>query len=191
MVPSVSVVAATNSSGVAAKAMQAHLAATAMGADVFTNPAAASATAIHAAFAGSNASNAFPGPITQPDVPRALSVTFAAAWDGGNVIVTGVDTRGISASETFVSAPGTTVTGSTPFTSVASIAKTAVGVAADAASVGTSTKLGLAQMPRTANGILQADGVIEVGTWSAAFGTVIPTTAPDGVHDYVALYPSL
>ena len=54
---------------------------------------AASTTAIHAAVQES-AANAFPGPITQPDVPRRLTATFAAGWQGGDITITGRDANG-------------------------------------------------------------------------------------------------
>ena len=106
-------------------------------------PAAKGTTDVHAGFAGNDASNDFPGPFTDPDVPRNLRVDFAAAWDGGNVTVVGVDQFGAAVTEVFTASAGSTVVGTKIFAGVTSATKGAVGAAADAASIGTGDKLGL------------------------------------------------
>lgn len=105
--------------------------------------AAKSTTAIHAAFAGNNGSNAFPGPITQPSQVRTLAVTFASSWDGGNVTIVGTDLNGASLSETFTAAAGTTVIGKKQYASVVSATKGAVGATSNTASIGTDVIRGM------------------------------------------------
>lgn len=154
-------------------------------------PAAASTTAIHAAFAGNDASLNFPGPITNPDVPRNLTVTFAAGWDGGDVNVVGEDNAGNPINETFASGPGTTVKGNIPFSVVTSATKGAVGAAADAASIGTGDRLGLAVLPSLPVGSLTVDRVNVLATWGDTYATVAPpgANAPDGARLFTAMYP--
>ena len=161
-------------------------------------PATASTTAVHAGFAGNDASNDFPGPFTNPDVPRSVTVTFAAGWDGGNVTVSGQDGFGNALAVVVASNPAGTSETDEVFATVTSATKSAVGVAADAASIGTGTKLGWGSSPGImtgfAVGILSVDGVTEAATWDAngAAGRqgVTPTTAPNGAHAYRAWFPT-
>lgn len=103
---------------------------------------ASSVTAIHAGYAGNNATLAFPGPFTQPTQPRLLTVTFNAAWDGGTVTVTGTDINGRVLTEVFTPGAGTTVVGTKLFATVVSAAKSLVGASATTASIGNSYVVG-------------------------------------------------
>ncbi len=93
-------------------------------------------TAIHAGYAGNNATLAFPGPFTQPTQPRTLTATFNASWDGGTVTVVGTDIKGRTISEVFTPGAGTTVVGKKQFATVVSAAKSLVGASATTASIG-------------------------------------------------------
>lgn len=150
-------------------------------------PATASATAVHAAFAGNDASNNFPGPFTNPGVPRNATVTFDAAWDGGDVNVTGTDQFDAAQSELFTSNPGATSVGTKVFKTITAATKSAVGMAADAASIGTGTKLGAGVNIVSAFGILTVDGAAEAVTVDATNDAFTPTTAPNGARVYVFL----
>jgi len=94
-----------------------------------------SAPSVHAGVAA-NAPNLFPGPITQPPTPSALQVGFALGWDGGDVIVAGVDGGGAALTETFPSTPRSVVLGEKAFAVVSTITKTVIGVTANTAAVG-------------------------------------------------------
>jgi hypothetical protein len=151
-------------------------------------PAAASATAVHAGFAGNDASNDYPGPFTDPDVPRNVTATFAASWDGGDVTVVGTDQFGAAQSEVLASNAGGSTTGAKVFKTVTSATKGAVGSAADTASIGTGTVLGLGvRLLGLTGNLLFADGVGEAGTWDVANSSVDPTTAPNASVAYVAM----
>ncbi|MCK6528773.1 hypothetical protein L6R50_14840 [Myxococcota bacterium] len=158
-------------------------------------PAASNTSAVHAGFAGNDAGNAFPGPFTNPDVPRCVSVTFAAGWDGGNVTVDGTDQWDVVVQEVIVAAAGTTVMGSQVFKTVTGATKGAVGAAADTASIGTSDRLGVGGTgagPALSApiGVVQVDGVSEDGAlWDAA-EWVQPNTQPNGARVYWAWYPA-
>lgn len=148
-------------------------------------PAAASTTAVHAGYAGNNASNTFPGPFTNPVVPRNLTVTFGATWDGGTVNVVGTDQYDVAINENFVPGAGTTVTGTKVFKTATSATKSLVGVDAATASIGTGTKLGVVANLTSAFGILTVDGAAEAVTVDATNDAFTPTTAPNGARVYV------
>lgn len=148
-------------------------------------PAAASTTAVHAGYAGNNATNAFPGPFTNPAVPRNLTVTFNALWDGGTVTVTGTDQFDAATSEVFTPGAGTTVVGTKIFKTATSAVKSLVGASATTASIGTGTKLGVAANITSAFGILTVDGTAEAVTVDATNDAFTPTTAPNGARVYV------
>ena len=153
-----------------------------------TAPATKATNAVHADFSGDNASNDFPGPFTNPGGPRNLTVTFDGGWTSGNVVVTGLDQFGTSASETFIPGAGTTVVGAKVFASVSAARKSAVGAAANAR-IGTGDKLGLDSQMVAAVGSLAVGGVNEVGTWDAGVHGVTPTSLPNGARTYTAFFP--
>jgi hypothetical protein len=83
---------------------------------------------LHAAFAGNDASNTFPGPITQPVAPRNVEAVFAASYDGGDITVVGTAEDKLTAqTETIAATANTTVKGSKVFGTITSITKGAVG----------------------------------------------------------------
>lgn len=152
-------------------------------------PAAASATGVHAAVAGNAASNSFPGPITNPAVPRNVTAVAAAAWDGGDIVVTGTDQYGATQTETITPVGGTTVAGVKIFKTVTSISKTFVGAAADACSVGTGNKLGLG-WNMLVGVLLLVDGALDAtAVFDAANDAVQPSAGvvPNGARNYKAL----
>lgn len=151
-------------------------------------PATASTTAVHAGFAGNNASNTFPGPFTNPDVPRNVTVTFAASWDGGDVTVVGTNQFDEAVTEVIADAAGTTVAGTKIFKTVTSATKQSVGAAADAASIGHGTKMGIpARLGAATGNLLFVTGVSEAGTWDATYDAVTPTSVANGTRSYIVL----
>lgn len=153
-------------------------------------PAAATVGAVHAAFAASTPSP-FP-PTAQPDKPRTLNVTGAAGWDGGDVIVDGIDQRGNTTEEQFKAADitGATKLGVKVFAVVQRIRHTLIGGAATA-SVDTGISLGykpVAFGPAIASIF---DGGLGVGAefpaaLDTANGSYTPVAAnvPNGTHRY-------
>lgn len=144
------------------------------GATVLTAPADNFAAT---ALAGGLDHENFPGAFTSPVVPRNLSVTFAAGWDGGNVVVTGTDPADQALTETFTAAAGTTVLGVKVFKTVTSATKATAGASGDGASIGTGKKLWISGVTMTqAIGILTVDGVSETATWDTTYNAVTPAT---------------
>lgn len=151
-------------------------------------PVAADTSGVHAAYAASGAALAFPGPLTQPGHPRSLRVTFDSGWDGGNVTVIGTNQFDEAISETFNTAPGSTVEGAKAFKTVTSITKQAVGVTANAASVGVGDKLGIyGKLSDEFNAQLFANNVACGATLNATYHTFIPELLPDGSTNYTLI----
>lgn len=160
--------------------------------DTLAAPAAKSTTAVHANVFGDAA-----GPvsvttaITNPAVPRNLTATFGATFDGGDVTVSGTDQFGNAITETFAVATGTTVVGSKAFATVTSIAYAGGGVgthSTNVVSIGTGDKLGLSTKAANAFAILLTDGVSEAVTVDATNSTFTPATVANGAHNYSILY---
>lgn len=148
----------------------------------YAAPVAADTTGIHAAVAA-NAANTFPGPIgTIESWGRNLRVTFAASWDGGDVIVDGTDQFGRAVSETWASAAGSTVAGVKVFRTVTGIRKTAVGATANTASVGIGTAIGVPFSFTAGQEFL--NGVAELATINTTYYHFIPGTAANGALNY-------
>lgn len=81
-----------------------------------------------------------------PDVPRTLTCTFPADWDGGDVTVPIYDQYGLFSNEVFVAAgnEGTTVAGTKICASLAgNVTKAQVGASASEVTIGTGNTLGL------------------------------------------------
>lgn len=126
--------------------------------------------------------------LANPDVPRNLFATFAGSYDGGNITIVGTDQYGKRQTEVLLANAGSTRVGSVVFKSVVSVTRSAVGVNAATVKVGTGTKIGIGAIPvRAPVHIFTADGVSEAATLDATYGSVVPTTAPDGAHDYKLL----
>ena len=136
---------------------------------------------VHALFAANDASNAFPGPFTSPDVPRCLQVVFEAAWDGDDVNVVGTDQYDAATNEIFVSSPGTTVVGNAVFKTVTSATKGVQGASADGASIGLSAKMGVVATSSTLAGLADTYGV----AWRATTSFVTNGAIVDVVNHSV------
>lgn len=152
-------------------------------------PAAADVDAVHAAYDADEAVLAFPGPFTNPDVPRNISVTFAATWDGGDVTVVGTNQFDEEVSETITAVAASTQLGEKIFKTVTSASKALEGAAAVGASIGFGDFLGVP---------------FEIGNrYVTVFDTGVPTGVPaelvyhsidvggvpDGLTEIMAIVP--
>lgn len=164
---------------VAASPYQAHL-------HELVTPDAAG-VGVHAAVAEGDA-NAFPGPFTDPDMPRNLKVDFAAGWQGGDVTVTGTDQFDAAVSEVFTTNPGAVVVGVKIFKTVTAASKAAILGAADTATLLTGDKLGIPHAILDTFGMLTVAGVTEVVTYDTAYHGFTPLTVPTGLISYIALF---
>ena len=150
-------------------------------------PATATTTGIGAPIASNATSNV----ITisaQPAGPRNLVVAFAGSWDGGNIVIVGTDQFDGVITETITANAGNTVVGSKAFKTVTSLAKTAVGVTANAATVGMGSKLGIPVYFQGTTGIHLVTGVAEAATFDPTYHTVLAgTNLPNNSRTYVVL----
>ena len=135
---------------------------------------------VHAGYGGDQADNTFPGPFTNPEIPRNLRVVFGIGWDGGDVIVGGNTLGSGFGFETFADpgAGGGTVVGVKCFIDVQSAVKTAIGINPATASIGTGDKIGVANM-LAGVGFLSVDGVMEAVTLDQVEQGYTPTSTPD------------
>ena len=132
--------------------------------------------------------------VTSPDVPRCLTVTQAGTGTpkSGNVVVTGVDARGISRTETIaMTANNTTIAGIIPFATVTNV----VGFAAntdETLSVGWNDVVGLSNRITATTDVYKvkkANANLTIPTVSATNGTVDLSTISDG-DDFTIFYKS-
>ncbi len=143
-------------------------------------------TAIHAAIAGNTSVVPVTTGITNPTVPRNLIITFAASWDGGDVVVVGTDQFDVAVTETFLTNAGSTRVGTKIFKTVTSVAHTAVGATANTYSTGDGDKLGIVPKPVASSPVvLFTSGVAEAVTFDFTYNAFTPTSIPNGSRSYV------
>ncbi len=157
-------------------------------------PDAADADVIKANIAGDSATLTYV-PTGQPDIPRSITVTFAADWDGGDVSINGTDQFDALIFEVLESDPGEVAETSRTFKSVTLISKSAVGADAAEADIGTGTKIGIPKQLTIAQPeemLLLVDGLeANMGTISRTYSYYTPQDAPDGTKVYRLLAPVL
>lgn len=153
---------------------------------ILKNPAAASATSCVTAKAANLASNSLTI-AAQPDFPRTVLATFQASYDGGDIVIVGVDHTGLAATETLASNAGGTTAGTIAWKSITTVSKSAVGATTNTVSVGYQDTFGLGAKPLKELSILCfVDGVAAAPTAvELTKGTVSPATASNGAHDYL------
>lgn len=151
-----------------------------------SNAQAPIADYVHANRLGNNATNLFPGPITNPDVPRNVTATFETGWTAGNITVVGTDQFDDVVTEVIVAVAGSTVNGVKIFKTVTSITKGSVG-AAKTVSIGIGTKLGIVGNVVGTFGILTAGDIVEAVDIDATYNAFTPTTEPDAATTYVVM----
>jgi len=133
--------------------------------------------------------------VSQPVVPCKLQVRIIDANNSvtGTVTLTGVGASGQGVTQAIPLTGGTrTVATTDAYATLTSavVSSTAGAAAGDSVSIGVAADLGLpaARSPAPAGFIVykaSVDDVNEaVGTVDATAGTISPTTAPDGVHDF-------
>ena len=148
-------------------------------------PAADSAAGVHAGVAAT-AANAFPGPFTNPDVPRSLQFVFGAGWDGGDVVVTGTDQFDAAATETITNpgAGGGIVYSAKAYKTVTAATKGAIGASGATCSIGRHHKIGITKLLSIAVGVLTRNAASELATFDATNNTFQPSNLPNGSAVY-------
>jgi hypothetical protein len=170
--------------------------------------AAGTNTSVLAATAGASTAQTVTTNITQPDVPRALSVTVggsAAGVQAGSVIVTGTNREGKVISEAFPVTVGFTGTlnGVKAFKTVTSVFIPAQLGATATFAVGTRNVLGVAHRlyrnnttvkvysasdVQASNLTLQGVPTVTANESDIELNTVTPATAPDGSKFLIICY---
>lgn len=108
------------------------------------SPAAPSATAVHAAITLSNgAAQDITTGITNPDVPRNVTIKGNAANEAGDVVITGTNRNGDVITETIALNEANEVVGNKAFKTVTNIHVPARTTAGDTVSIGRGAKIGL------------------------------------------------
>jgi hypothetical protein len=130
-------------------------------------PAAISATAVHAAIALTAGTQQITTAITNPDVPRTLTIKGNAAGIAGNVVIHGTNAKGEVITDTIALNGATEVEGVKAFAGAVQIdlpAETHAGT--DTVSVGWAKKLGLPHIVDNAALLLVKlfDGAADAGT---------------------------
>lgn len=152
----------------------------------YDNVGAQDNTGWAAAVAGNAAADDYEGGGV-PTHPRSARVVFGAAWSGGDVTIHGTDQFGNDQTETIADVAGTTVQGVKIWSDIHYWNKQSVGGTADTASIGFGQKIGVGFELDNTTSIFWADGTIEAVTLEATNHSFIPTTAPNGTHDYKLL----
>lgn len=164
-------------------------------------PATAGAATVLAASASDITATTYTTGITNPDVPRNITVTgggTAADIKTGNVVVTGTNVEGKVITENFAFTDNTaaTVTGNKAFKTVTSILIPIQDGTGATYSVGYGVKLGIglrniASMPakvftKTAAGVeaIEDASATAFSTTAVESNTVTTTTAPDGTIEF-------
>lgn len=145
---------------------------------------AAKAVEIHAAVL-ETAANLFPGPFTNPAIPRSVEIVFASGWAGGDVTVYGTNQFGAAISEVIADNPGNTVAGVKIFKTITSASKeTVAGSGTDTCLLQTGAKIGFLATIAAAFGICLCGATSEAVTIDTTYHAWTPTTAPNGTNDY-------
>jgi len=130
-------------------------------------PAAKSATAVHAAVALTDAIQTITTAITNPDVPRVVTIKGNASGNAGNVVITGTNAAGDTITDTIALNGATEAVGTKAFKTVTSIGlpvETHAGT--DTVSIGRADVFGLLHIVSNALMLLVKifDGSTDAGT---------------------------
>lgn len=145
------------------------------GKDAFLNVRAESNDYVHAAVAGTGAEQVIAAAITSPDQPRNVTITDTGTGTG-DIVVTGVDAKGNTVSETITIVGGTAV-GNVPFAIVTNFVIPATVLGGDTIAVGIGSKLGTCKPFASASSVYKViknatDDVVANWTANATYGTV-------------------
>lgn len=151
----------------------------------FTDVPATGSTGVGASLAGNSATNAIT--LTQMAHTRSVRATFAASWDGGNIVLVGTDQDGMPQTETLLSNAGANRDSTKVWKTLTSATKTAVGATANAVTLGPGPLMGFGVgiRPIANFAMLFVNGVAEnFGSVDYTLRTWTPTTAFNGTNDY-------
>lgn len=153
-------------------------------------PALASTTAVHAAITCPTAGTTLvTTEITNPDVPRLVTVTGNQASVTGNVVIIGTDINDAALTDTIASSGVSTVASTKAFKTVTSIEIPTRGAASDTIAIGTSAKVGFPiAIPQTTRVIIKNfDGATDAGTVTAGATAALSVYAAAGTFNGVKI----
>ncbi len=148
----------------------------------FVNPAA-NGVAAHATV-DAGAANAFPGPFTDPAIPRVVQCDFSVTYDGGDVTIQGTNQFDEPITEVIAELANNIVQGVKVFKTITAASKAAVGTGGQTVDLETGLALGIQERVKDAAGILTADGSAEAVTIDPVENKFTSTTAPNGAVDF-------
>lgn len=157
----------------------------------YTAPAAAAATGVLGSTTQpTSGTTVVTTGITNPAVPRAVSVTGNQATCTGNLVVAGFNQFGEAITDTIAISGTSTVAGVKAFARITSITVPTRGAASDAVTVGIAAVLGLDRKISDAGAaclVASVNGTREgtLPTMNATNHTVVFNTAPNGSRNYV------
>jgi len=158
-------------------------------------PTNANTASVHAAVTLGAAGQTVTTAISNPDVPRTLSITGNAAGIAGNVVIVGRDIAGASCTDTIALNGTATVAGAKAFRTVTSIALPAkTNGSGDAVSVGVGNKFALPNVVADSTRFLIStlNGANDTGTFTAT-GSIqtslyTPNGTPNGTYHLKIVY---
>lgn len=155
--------------------------------DDFMNLRAASNNYVHAAVAGDGTLKTINTGITNPDVPRNI-VIVSNGTNNGISVVTGIDAKGLTVTETITINPGGQAAGIKAFAKVISYTVPATLNNTDTLACGIGNVLGLSQAISSSASVFKVkrnNADISIGTVDAVNGTVVvPISNGDNVTIY-------
>lgn len=149
-------------------------------------PAAKSATAVHAAIPLTAQTQTITTGITNPDVPRVLTVKGNAGGIAGNVVLTGTDISGAVITDTIALNGSTEVNGTKAFKTLTSIAlPVETNAGTDTVSIGRADIFGLPHKVYNALMLLKAlfNAATDAGTMAVSATLSLNKFTPAGVPD--------
>ncbi len=153
-------------------------------------PALASTTAVHAAITcPTTGTTLVTTSITDPDVPRLLTLTGNQATVTGDVVFTGTDINDAALTETVASNGTSTVPTTKAFKTLTSVLIPARGAASDSIAIGTSAKVGFpVAIPQTTRVVAKNfDGATDAGTVTAGATAALSVYAAAGTFNAVKI----
>ena len=152
-----------------------------------TTPAADSAAGVAAREEDNlGVGGAWVGPFTSPVVPRNASITFEAAWAGGDVTITGTNQFDAAQTETIADVAGSIVYGSKIFKTITGATNQLNGAGGvnHGATIGWGHKLGVSKAISAVGGIVTCDDADEDVVWDRTYSSFSPTNLPNGARTF-------
>jgi hypothetical protein len=149
-------------------------------------PAADAAAGVAAREEDNLAGGLWVGAFTSPTVPRNATITFEAAWAGGDITLAGTDQFDAPITEVIADVAGALVSGVKVFKTITGATNELVGGGGvgHGATIGWGHKFGVAKVLAAPLGLLSVDNASEVAVWDTTYDAFTPTTLPNAAHNY-------